>query len=443
MSLEFDDRLKVSDKAERKAAASSRRFASSSARTASASKARSSASSRRSASGSSAGSRSSSGSRSSAASGSRRSASGRTGSAPQRSSASERTSASGAASGKRRSAYPDRSRKPTKAEKQLAKLEEKNAKLEAKNKKKQDKRAARAAKKEARQQARSGGGGSSGKPRGVQRERGSVNAGRSRGQEAPRPETVGEIRKRERDKRNAARYRRYVLRIVLVCLLAAGLVFGAIFVYRSDLFAIEQVQANGVTHLTSAEITELAAVPDDSTLLRVDTESIVERLEANAWVQAATVTREFPDTICIDIEEREAGAVVRISKKSYWVISKDGVWLSAATDEDVESLMLVTDVSSSLAAPVSGSYCDDGGIENALAVLEGISDEFKAQVESISAESSIKTALNLSDGIIVAFGDSSDIALKESVVTELLETYEGKITYINVRTPSRPTYRTL
>ena len=92
---------------------------------------------------------------------------------------------------------------------------------------------------------------------------------------------------------------------------------------------------------------------------------------------------------------------------------------------------------------MSGNDCGDGGIKNALSVLESISPELKDQIKSISAESSVKTSLNLKSGVTVAFGDSNDVELKEADIWGLLEKYEGKISYINVRVPANPTFRTL
>ena len=254
---------------------------------------------------------------------------------------------------------------------------------------------------------------------------------------------VGDIRAREREQRIRSHYRKFVMRIVIVVAAVLLVIFGSIFVYRSDLFHVNNVQINGVSHLTSQEITEIAAVPADSTLLRLDAAGSKQRLEDNAWVQSATIHRSLPDTIVIDVTERTPGAVVRINDKQTWVISTDSSWLSAATEDDWNNDMRIIDVSNSIAQPVSGSECTDGGIKNALAILDGISDDLKSQIQSISAESSIKTSLNLKNGITVAFGDSSNIQLKEAAINELLSQYAGKISYINVRVPASPTYRTL
>lgn len=272
-------------------------------------------------------------------------------------------------------------------------------------------------------------------------EMGAVESTRGTVSERTRIRRAGEVRAQQREKRQRNQYRRYILRILIAIAAVLAIIFGSIFIYRSDLFHVNNVQVNGVSHLTSQEITSIAAVSDDSTLLRLDAGGIIARLEDNAWVQNAAIHRVFPDTIVIDITERAPGAVAYISDKSTWVISTDGTWLSAATNEDQETAMKIVDISSSMPAPISGTACTDGGVLNALSILKAISDDLRSRIVSISAESSIKTSLNLKDGVTVAFGDSSDVEIKEAAINSLLSQYEGKIAYINVRVPTRPTYR--
>ncbi len=274
---------------------------------------------------------------------------------------------------------------------------------------------------------------------------GSISASRditsSNISERTRARRAGEIRTEQRAKRQRSQYRKFILRIVAIIGVVLLLIFGGIFLYRSDLFHVNNVQVNGVSHLTSQEITSIAAVSDDSTLLRLDANGIIARLKDNAWVQDVAIHRVFPDTIEINITERAPGAVVNINDKSTWVISTDGTWLSAATTEDQQTAMHIIDVSPTLPTPISGTECTDGGIKNALSIMGAISKDLLSKIVSISAESSLKTSLNLADGVTVAFGDSSDVEIKEAAINSLLSKYEGKISYINVRVPTRPTYR--
>ena len=249
--------------------------------------------------------------------------------------------------------------------------------------------------------------------------------------------------KRDHDTKLKKKYRAYVLRFVLIIVLILGLIFGTIFVYRSNLFAVENVQVEGASHLTSQEITQLAAVADGSTLLRCDASGIVERLKEHAWIQDASVSRKFPHTLQISITERTPAAVVKLNSKSIWVIASDGTWLSAATNDDWKQNNKIIDVNTAINSPASGVDCNDDGIKNAIAIYEALPQDFTKQVKTISAESAVKAQLNLKNGVVIAFGEAQNVEEKVASAQALLEKYSGKISYINVRVPSRPTYRKL
>ncbi len=263
-------------------------------------------------------------------------------------------------------------------------------------------------------------------------------------QSAPRrPKTKAQLRAEERERRTKSAYKGYVVRILLIIAAVLALLFGAIFVYRSDLFHVDNVKVSGVSHLTDLEITRIAAVPNDSTLLRLDEDGIKQRLSQNAWVQGVEVKRVFPDTVELVIEEREPAAAVRVNEKSTWVVADDGAWLSAATNADWEKDPRIVDVSASISAPVSGLSCDDEGIMNALKVIAALGERTKSELDSVSAPSAAKTSLNLKNGVSVAFGDASEVAAKEAAIWGILDKLAGTVSYINVRVPSRPTYRAL
>lgn len=244
--------------------------------------------------------------------------------------------------------------------------------------------------------------------------------------------------------------------LVVVLLAVAG---G--FLYNSRMFAVTQVHVTGAHHLTDAEVSELAAVPADSTLLRVDTKGIEQRLESNAWVLHANVVREFPDTLTLSVEERTITAVVSITSTSSqaeenWAIASDGTWLMNIPQEgsvesqkvasqvytDAASVLHISDVPYGV-TPEVGTKCTNESVNNALNIVASLTTDLKNQVADVSATDTANTLLTLTDGVQIAFGDASDIRNKERVVLALLEEHPGKISYINVRTASNPTYRSL
>ncbi|MFR0869274.1 MAG: cell division protein FtsQ/DivIB, partial [Adlercreutzia sp.] len=101
----------------------------------------------------------------------------------------------------------------------------------------------------------------------------------------------------------------FIVALVLACVL--GITYAA--VYFSGAFAITSVKVNGADHLTNDEMAILAAVPQGTTLLNVDTSSVANSVDRDAWVADVSVNRIFPDTLEINVTEREIAAIVEVA----------------------------------------------------------------------------------------------------------------------------------
>ena len=275
---------------------------------------------------------------------------------------------------------------------------------------------------------------------------------------------VGDINRAdraERAERIRKKHNRYVLRIFIVLFVIAALAIGWAVLYNSDAFKVQNINVKGVEHLTNAEMTLLADVPEDTTLLRVDADTICNRLKQNAWVQDATINRVFPDTLEIVVTERTITAVVEIpgndaKSVKQWAIASDHMWLmpipskdseagkatSEKIYEDAESVLHITDVPYGTSATI-GQYCTDSNVNNALDIVAGLTTELSGQVVSVSAAGAEETTLTLNNGVEIAFGKAENIRDKERVVLEILEENPDSVSYINVRSVSKPTWRSL
>lgn len=104
-----------------------------------------------------------------------------------------------------------------------------------------------------------------------------------------------------------------------------------------------------------------------------------------------------------------------------------------------DGAVLFTDIASDV-EPSEGSKVSSDVITAGLEYVSGFSSDFLAQIDYLSLESVDAISVFLSNGIEVALGGPTDVSLKERVVTGLLDQVQG-ITYIDVRNPERPTYR--
>lgn len=250
-----------------------------------------------------------------------------------------------------------------------------------------------------------------------------------------------------------------IVAFILSLLLAAAV--GGFALYNSSVFEITQLSVKGAEHLTSAEVNQLAGIPEGQTLLRVDTDAIKNRMLMDTWVEDVHVNRLFPSTLEIVVKERTIKAVVEISSKGSgvvkeWAIASDGMWLMPIPDrnseagqatsqkvyEDADAALHIEGVPYTASAEI-GKYCSDSNVNNALNIVAGMTTELAQKVRTVVASDPDSTTLILDNGIEVAFGNSQDIRAKERVCLELMKRYEGSVAYINVRTVDRPTWRSL
>ena len=240
-----------------------------------------------------------------------------------------------------------------------------------------------------------------------------------------------------------------------------GLLAGWAALYNSPVFSIEHVTVKGVEHLTPDEMAQLANVPADTTLLRVDIDSIADRVSKNSWVQDVQVNRVFPDTLEIDVTERPVAAIVEIpvsqgSTVKHWAIAEDHTWLmpipEAGSDaakttsskiyEDEENVFHIVDVPYGTKAEI-GQVCTDENVNNALDIVGGMTTDLAGRVKKVSAAGTAETTLVLDNGVEIAFGKAEDIRDKERVIQKILEENPSGVAYINVRIVENPTWRAI
>ena len=72
------------------------------------------------------------------------------------------------------------------------------------------------------------------------------------------------------------------------------------------------LRVGGTDLLSEQDVRRVAAVPEGEPLALVDIAAAQNRVEAMAAVRSADVSREWPDQVRIDVEERVAVAVVEL-----------------------------------------------------------------------------------------------------------------------------------
>jgi len=267
----------------------------------------------------------------------------------------------------------------------------------------------------------------------------------SRGVRAtPKPSAAGRRmasnKRDERERRRRALARRRGAVVVAGVLAVVAVVWGLNALWQAPLFKVREIRVTGVSRLTTQSVLASAAIPADATLPKLPKAAVLGRLLANPWIADATVHREFPGTVEIEVVEHVPVALVDAGGTEIWFVSADGHWLGRRSEEDTTPVPTIREVPG--VAPVAGKTTDSEELRNALAVVTGLSPELRAQVRSVSASTVDKTALMLGENIQVFVGSAEDIGKKDELIRRILGK-EKKLVYINVRVVDRPTWRGL
>ena len=293
--------------------------------------------------------------------------------------------------------------------------------------------------------------------------------------------------------------------IAAVLLGVLALAVAAIVILNSGLFAATEIKIEGSVHVTQEQAEQLIDIKEGTTLFNVNEAELSSALKKNPWVSGVDIEREFPHTLVITPHERTVIAIAYIAADDIaWAIGDDSCWIApmslsvyvdadgnivddvepvvadsqdsatqdgASQDADAQdqadtaatalpegitalsgkdaaealakqsNAILLCDVSADV-SPSSGDDVTSDLVLDGIAYAKGFTPEFVAQIKDISIASEEAISANLDSGVEVALGPPDDIALKERVVTQLLQQEQG-VTFINVRTPNAYTFRSV
>lgn len=191
--------------------------------------------------------------------------------------------------------------------------------------------------------------------------------------------------------------------VLLAALLAVWLVYG------TSLLGVRELRVTGTELVDPAEVRRAAAVPAGTPLARVDLAEVRDRVATLAPVGRATITRRWPGTLVIEVEERKPVAAVP-QEPGFAVVDTEGVVFSRPVERPA-GLPIIR---------VAEPGPQDSATGAALQVLAALSPALRAELVEIRVEGPARIVVRLAQGRSVIWGDASRSDTKAQVATGLL-----------------------
>ena len=105
-----------------------------------------------------------------------------------------------------------------------------------------------------------------------------------------------------------------------------------IILLSSSLFNIKAIEVSGNKKLSNEKIISLSSLELYSHILKFNKSKIVENIKENAYIEKAKVTRIYPNTVSIEVEEREVRYMLQFAD-SYVYINNQGYMLEISNEK--------------------------------------------------------------------------------------------------------------
>lgn len=248
--------------------------------------------------------------------------------------------------------------------------------------------------------------------------------------------SVAEDKRRERERRLSRQRLKGRLRVALVVISVSAVIVGVVWLFRSDVFRVTEVDVVGAKRLSAQQVIALAAVPKDATLLKMPLDAIETRVKSSPWVADVKATRDFPHTLRIRVDERQPFAGIEVGRVAY-LVDDQGVVL-AAQPATTTLLPLLKELPLT-SRPLPSQRMAERELANALAVLKALSPGLRVQVSLVYAKTVDDLRLVTKGGLEIVFGRAEQLEKKRFALDKLIKDNPGKIIYVDVRAPDAPT----
>lgn len=242
---------------------------------------------------------------------------------------------------------------------------------------------------------------------------------------------------------NARRPRRHPRgRALVMALLLLMLTSGFLFL-NSAYFRVDTIDIRGLNHTTAKDVQAAGDLHTGQHLWLVDPQSVASGIESLPWVKSASVQRQWPGTVVVQVREWSAVAVVRNGKK-YDLLNADAGILQQF-DQLPDGWPVITGFNDlQLPQWPAGQSFAVPGIKQALDVLVALGNAGQVSVSELHT-SSQGIHLYMVDGSQVNWGQP-DAQLRSQRAGALLSVWNSlqqakqrmDNKQINVVIPSRP-----
>nr|MBO2500597.1 FtsQ-type POTRA domain-containing protein [Acidimicrobiia bacterium] len=232
----------------------------------------------------------------------------------------------------------------------------------------------------------------------------------------------------ERRRRVAEERARSNLGRLLRLLIALGVAGAVVWFMHSPFMSVGRIVVDGARQVDVEAVLAQHGIYEGRPLLFLDVASAEAALLEDPWVAEATVARDWPTTVLVEVVEREPAVAVRLAD-GWWSAAADGVLLERA-EQRPDGLP-----AADFADVPSEEVAEDLDVAGAIEYLAALPPEYRADALVVSGDEGLEGTVA---GFRVRIGRPFDTAEKARVTAAILEQGVEEGSVITVMAPANP-----
>lgn len=211
--------------------------------------------------------------------------------------------------------------------------------------------------------------------------------------------------------------------IILMILILFLSVFIILFT-KTDYFNISKINVKGNSSIEASKIIIISGLKKDMSILKFNKKTIVKNLIKNPYIENVKIKRKLPNTIELNIIEREGTCFINHLEK-YILIDSKGIVLEKFIDRKFD-LPVITNMPIKVSQLGSQLVTlEDNGIKIITEFIESCNEvNIIEEFEEISFKNKNNIKITIKSGIKVAFGELNNVKYKLSYIYNILQKLE-------------------
>lgn len=251
----------------------------------------------------------------------------------------------------------------------------------------------------------------------------------ARGEASGQPAMRGDSPRRSRGKI-------LIFSVLLLLLIGCGVL--AYLVFYGDLCRIEGVELSGNQNLSSEYLMEVSGVKAYNNLATIPVRRIQSNLLTEAWIEKVVITRDFPHTLKIRIDERVPVAMIEYGATGF-VVDARGFTITGSPTDQYPALVRIHGMESQ--PPEVGKVIADTAIMSGLEIISALPKDVSNTLTVMNPFDPKGIICATSLGYNILFGDNTEVERKRNVLIAILKDIrenQRSISYIDLSVPEAP-----